>query len=143
MNPPTSPSKVRRWRLRTARTLVVCKRGGCDDLHDCDPPCALVGGSGVYHPQVVDRHGRCLAQEGSFDAIYCSTSASFSEISGKVAPQRSTEVYIARMDPLHATLEELVAEGYTHVSCHCTRFRMTRMRPVTWLPKISMGLTLD
>ena len=27
--------------------------------------------TGIYHPQVVDRHGRCLAQPGSFDAIYC------------------------------------------------------------------------
>jgi hypothetical protein len=47
------------------------------------------------------------------------------------------------MDPLHATLEEFAAEGYTHVSCHCPRCRVTRMRPMSWLPKISMGLTLD
>jgi hypothetical protein len=45
------------------------------------------------------------------------------------------------MDPLHATLEELVAEGYTNVSCQCLRCRMTRVRPMTWLPKSSMGLT--
>jgi phage FluMu protein Com len=47
------------------------------------------------------------------------------------------------MDPLHATLEELAADRYTHVSCHCPRCRMTRIRPMSWLPKISMGLTLD
>ena len=47
------------------------------------------------------------------------------------------------MDPLHATLEEFAAEGYTHVSCHCPRCRATRVRPMSWLPKISMGLTLD
>jgi hypothetical protein len=47
------------------------------------------------------------------------------------------------MDPLHATIEEFAAEGYTHVSCHCPRCRMTRMRPMGWLPKISMGLTLE
>jgi hypothetical protein len=23
------------------------------------------------------------------------------------------------MDPLHATLDEFVAEGFTHVECHC------------------------
>jgi hypothetical protein len=47
------------------------------------------------------------------------------------------------MDPLHATLEEFAADRYTHVSCHCPRCRMTRIRPMSWLPKISMGLTLD
>jgi hypothetical protein len=41
------------------------------------------------------------------------------------------------------TMQELAAEGYTHVFCHCPRCRMTRMRPMSWLPKISMGLTLD
>jgi hypothetical protein len=47
------------------------------------------------------------------------------------------------MDPLNATVEEFAAEGYTHVSCHCPRCRVIRMRPMSWLPKISMGLTLD
>jgi hypothetical protein len=47
------------------------------------------------------------------------------------------------MDTLHATIEEFAAEGYTHVSCHCPRCRVTRIRPMSWLPKISMGLTLD
>jgi hypothetical protein len=28
--------------------------------------------SGIYNPQVVDRHHRCLAEPGSFGAIYCS-----------------------------------------------------------------------
>lgn len=28
--------------------------------------------TGIYHPQVVDRHGRCLAEPGGLDAIYCS-----------------------------------------------------------------------
>jgi phage FluMu protein Com len=46
-------------------------------------------------------------------------------------------------EPLHLTLEEFAAEGYTHVSCHCPRCRVTRIRPMSWLPKISMGLTLD
>jgi hypothetical protein len=47
------------------------------------------------------------------------------------------------MDPLHANIEEFAAEGYTHVSCHCPRCRMTRMQPMSWLPKITRGLTLD
>jgi hypothetical protein len=46
------------------------------------------------------------------------------------------------MNPLHATIEEFAAEGYTHVSCHCPRRRITRMWPMSWLPEISMGLTL-
>jgi hypothetical protein len=28
--------------------------------------------TGIYNPQVIDRHHRCLAEPGSFDAIYCS-----------------------------------------------------------------------
>jgi hypothetical protein len=45
-------------------------------------------------------------------------------------------------DPLHATIEEFAGEGYTHISCHCPQCRMTRMRPMRWLPRISMGLTV-
>ena len=47
------------------------------------------------------------------------------------------------MDALHATTEEFVAEGYTHVECFCPRCRVIKLRPMSWLPKISMGLTLD
>jgi hypothetical protein len=47
------------------------------------------------------------------------------------------------MDPLHATVEEFAAEGYTHVECFCPRCRVIRLRPMSWLPRISMGLTLD
>ena len=47
------------------------------------------------------------------------------------------------MDPLHATIEEFTTEGYTHIECYCPRCRVIRMRPMSWLPKISMGLTLD
>ena len=46
------------------------------------------------------------------------------------------------IDPLHATIEEFVSEGFTHVECHCPRCRMTRSRPISWLPKVSMGLTI-
>ena len=46
------------------------------------------------------------------------------------------------MDPLHATIEEFAADGYTHVECYCPRCRMTRLRPISWLPRISMGLTI-
>ena len=46
------------------------------------------------------------------------------------------------MDPSHATIEEFVADGYTHVECFCPRCRMTRLRPISWLPRISMGLTI-
>jgi hypothetical protein len=28
--------------------------------------------TGIYNPQVVDRHGHCLAEPGSFHALYCS-----------------------------------------------------------------------
>ena len=46
------------------------------------------------------------------------------------------------MDPLRATIEEFAAEGFTHIECHCPRCRMTRLRPISWLPRISMGLTI-
>ena len=41
------------------------------------------------------------------------------------------------MDPLHATIEEFAAEGFTHVECYCPRCRMIRLRPISWLPRIS------
>jgi len=46
------------------------------------------------------------------------------------------------MDPLHATIEEFAAEGYTHIECFCPRCRVIRLRSMSWLPRISMGLTL-
>ena len=46
-------------------------------------------------------------------------------------------------DPLRATIEEFAADGYTHVECFCPRCRRIRLRPMSWLPGISMGLTLD
>ncbi len=46
------------------------------------------------------------------------------------------------MDPLHATIEEFAAEGYTHVECSCPHCRKIRLRPMSWLPRISMGLTI-
>ena len=46
------------------------------------------------------------------------------------------------MDPLHATIEEFAADGFTHVECYCPRCRMTRLRLMSWLPRISMGLTI-
>ena len=47
------------------------------------------------------------------------------------------------MNPLHATIEEFAADGYTHIECFCPRCRVIRLRPMSWLPRISMGLTLD
>jgi hypothetical protein len=32
--------------------------------------------------------------------------------------------------------------AYTHIECFCPRCRVMRLRPMSWLPKISMGLTL-
>jgi hypothetical protein len=46
------------------------------------------------------------------------------------------------MDPLHATIEEFEAEDFTHIECHWPRCRVTRMRPMNWLPRILMGLSL-
>jgi hypothetical protein len=46
------------------------------------------------------------------------------------------------MDPLQATIEEFAAEGFTHVERFCPRCRMTRLRPISWLPRITMGLTI-
>jgi phage FluMu protein Com len=47
------------------------------------------------------------------------------------------------MDPLHATVEEFAADGYSHVEANCPRCRVIRLRQIDKLPKISMGLTLD
>jgi hypothetical protein len=30
----------------------------------------------------------------------------------------------------------------SHIACHCPRCRVTRLRPIGWLPRISMGLTI-
>jgi hypothetical protein len=46
------------------------------------------------------------------------------------------------MDPLHATIEEFAADGFTHVACYCPRCRMTRLRLISLLPRISLGLTI-
>jgi hypothetical protein len=46
------------------------------------------------------------------------------------------------VDPLHATIQEFAADGFTHVECYCPRCRVTRQRPISWLPRISMGLTI-
>jgi hypothetical protein len=46
------------------------------------------------------------------------------------------------MDPLNATIEEFAANGYSHVQCYCPRCRVIRLRPISWLPRISMGLTI-
>ena len=45
------------------------------------------------------------------------------------------------MDPLHATIEEFAADGYTHVESFYPLCRVIRLRPMSWLPRISMGLT--
>ena len=44
------------------------------------------------------------------------------------------------MDPLNATIEEFAADGYTHVEANCPRCRVIRLRAISDLPKISMGL---
>src|SRR5262247_3794556 len=49
---------------------------------------------------------------------------------------------LAVMDPLHATIEEFAADGYTHIECYCPRCRMIRLRPISYLPRISLGLTI-
>jgi hypothetical protein len=32
--------------------------------------------TGIYNPQVVDHHGRCIAEPGTFKALYCPAPAS-------------------------------------------------------------------
>jgi hypothetical protein len=52
-------------------------------------------------------------------------------------------VYYSRlMDPLQATIEEFGAEGFPYIGCHCPRCRVIRLRPMSWLPRISLGLTI-
>jgi hypothetical protein len=40
---------------------------------------------------------------------------------------RQAVCYNSGMDPLHATIEEFAAEGFTHVACYCPRCRMMRL----------------
>jgi hypothetical protein len=47
------------------------------------------------------------------------------------------------MDTLQATIKEFAGEGYSHIECFCPRCRVIRLRPMSWLPRILMGLTLD
>ena len=37
------------------------------------------------------------------------------------------------MDPLHATIEEFAADGYTHVECFRPCCRVIRLLLVSWL----------
>jgi hypothetical protein len=46
------------------------------------------------------------------------------------------------MDALHAIIEDFAADGYTRVECRCPRCRVIRLRPISWLPRISLGPTL-
>ena len=46
------------------------------------------------------------------------------------------------MDPLQATIEEFAAEDFTHIECFCPRCRMTRLRPISWLPEFRWDLPL-
>ena len=46
------------------------------------------------------------------------------------------------MGRLQTAIEEFEAEGFTHIECHCPRCRVTRLRPMNWVPRISMGLTI-
>ena len=46
------------------------------------------------------------------------------------------------MNALHNTIEEFAADGFTHIECHCPRCRVTRLRPMSWLPRISIGLNI-
>ena len=66
-----------------------------------------------------------------------------SNLAYRAVARRTSFCNHPRMDPLHATIEEFAADGYTHVECFCPRCRVIRLRPMSWLPKISMGLTLD
>jgi hypothetical protein len=45
------------------------------------------------------------------------------------------------MDLLHATIE-FAADGYTHVECYCPRCRVIRLKTISYLPRIAIGLSL-
>jgi len=51
-------------------------------------------------------------------------------------------VIASSMGPLHATIEEFAAKGYTYVEVFCPRCKVPRLCPIEWLPKISLGLTI-
>lgn len=58
-------------------------------------------------------------------------------------PTSANSRYVPVMDPPHAATEEFGAEGYTHIECFCPQCRVIRLRPISWLPRISMDLTFD
>jgi hypothetical protein len=31
----------------------------------------ILAGTGIYNPKVMDQHGRCTAEPGSYRALYC------------------------------------------------------------------------
>ena len=37
---------------------------------------------------------------------------------------------------------KIAAEGHTHIECHCPRCHMIRLRPISWLSRISLGRTI-
>jgi hypothetical protein len=43
---------------------------------------------------------------------------------------------------MNATIEDFATDGYTHIECYCPRCRAIRLRPINYLPRISMGLTI-
>jgi phage FluMu protein Com len=45
-------------------------------------------------------------------------------------------------DLLHTTIEEFAADGYTHIECYCPRCREIRLRPISYLLRISRDLTI-
>ena len=61
---------------------------------------------------------------------------------GRVCREGCRLLCFGAMDPLHATIEEFAADGYTHVECFCPRCRVIRLRSISFLPRISLGLTI-
>jgi hypothetical protein len=45
-------------------------------------------------------------------------------------------LYFCGLDRLHASIENFAAEGFTRIAYDCPRCRMTRLRPIRWLPRI-------
>src|SRR6185437_15221297 len=49
----------------------------------------------------------------------------------RLCRDRSGLLDFGEMEPLHATIEEFEADGFTHVECHCPRCRITRLKPIS------------
>src|SRR5262245_6260659 len=63
-------------------------------------------------------------------------------LAGSIGILTALTCYASDMDPLHATIEEFAADGYTHIECHCPRCRANQAETDQLSPAHLDGLTI-